>query len=194
MYPTDATGQPLLLRDFCGNSIAFEDEYEFGIRLFPVDIEANHDLDNVDYTLKLQVGLGVPFSKDLARLVWSARPDSDVAPLVAEAMQVFVGYTRVEPLIDDDDTGDVFRNRLDGELLFNLPVNDLLDISANWRSFYSLDDGAFDDLLEVGGKFYLLGDGRKSAVTLSYLSGSMPPDFEEADSVRLGFTVKFGGD
>ena len=118
-------------------------------------------------------------------------------------MLVGGGYTYAGVLRDRNDVIDRdFVNRVHLFADWRIPVVTPLDIYAKWQGFVGLGGNAYKQQIDVGAKIYtsgledwLMGEGDSSnknyALVISYIHGALPPKFERAEGVRVGFELAY---
>lgn len=167
------------------------DSYPYGVQLIP-EFQFTDELDVVDLTLNANAVAAVPYSNDLTRLLWEwLRPNSEDRTLLAAPVLVSAGYALAGRLRnDDDDDDDRLESRVNAEINYQVPVSDRVTLGAEYDLFYVLDDGDFEDLVEVRAQFFV-DDARETSFVVSYVDGGIPPEFGAAQAVRLSFSVQW---
>lgn len=159
--------------------------YPFGFRILPAEFETNQDFSIVDYTLKGQAVMTIPYSEYPVLLWHKATGVNRVFfPLALSA-----GYAYVKDIEDNKmKRKENITHRFDSEIIYDFALANNIDFSGKWRIFLNLEDSNTNNLLELG-ITYFFDDERKTGLKLSYQDGSLPPEFENSSSIRLGFSV-----
>lgn len=159
--------------------------YPLGIRIKPAEFESDQSFDMIDYTLKAQVAMALPYS-DLPIFWWhsSAGVNRPFFPAV-----FYAGYSYVSN-VENDLGADEINNRWDMELVYSFPVGNTTDLNARIRSFTDLESNETDYFAQVDLVKYF-GEKRDKGVKLSYQNGSLPPVYIETETVLLGFSLGF---
>ena len=160
--------------------------YPVAIRLSPAGVEANRDLSVIDYTASLQVVVAVPYSDLPILLLHRALGVSrSFYPMTAS-----LGYTYApDASFAEGDRTAAMQHRLEGELLYDFPITNSIDINSRYRAFYDLESGDFRDLLELAA-IYFFDPEFQNGLEFSYVTGSLPPTFMENATLRLGFSFR----
>jgi len=166
----------------------------------PVGIEADQDLDAITYDANATLGFTVPYTQYVAEGIQRL---FDAGKLPEPKMLVGGGYTYAGVLRDRKDVIDRdFVNRVHFFADWRIPVVTPLDIYAKWQGFVGLGGNAYKQQIDVGAKIYtsgledwLMGGGDSSnknyALVISYINGALPPKFERAEGVRVGFELAY---
>ena len=98
---------------------------------------------------------------------------------------IFIGYT-LRKTIEEDASRNFGTHRIEGELVYHFPLADQWDLKCVYRGFYHPKESEYRSAVDVGLIWYidLL---QKRGLSLSFQDGSLPPEFRNTHSFRLGF-------
>jgi hypothetical protein len=160
--------------------------YPIGFRLKPVEFESNKNFDLLNYTAKIQFAISVPYS-DWPVLWWHSQSgvNRPFFPLL-----FFTGYTLVQEVKNSaSTTTNKTNHRWDSEALYYFSLSNSDDFGIKWYGFM-LEGGKYKRLIDLSLMHYL-SDSRSTGIECSYQNGSLPPEFKDTKSYRLGFVVKY---
>lgn len=164
--------------------------YYAGFRLEGFDLEADQNFNIMNYVVQPQLALWIPYS-NIPALWWTR--NVGVTGNAATPLYVYAGYalvntlhsdsTLVSPTLQKDD-------RFELEMAYAFPLTSRIRFGVRSRFFWLLDEGLQRNYQEVYARYYL-NDKDTTALLFKYTHGSVPPKFEQGDSVGAGFTIQF---
>ena len=175
-----------------GQSWRLPNYYSAGLRLKAMDVESDQHFDVVNYTLKPQAFLQVPFS-DYPGLWWANHFPfgNKITNNVINSVYLYFGYTKVVPIHSDTNTVTASKqgsDRAEGELTYAIPLSQQLTLDFHGRLFWLLNTHSTQTYWDVSGEYAF--DPKKSIV-LEYAQGVVPPTFQKGNAVSAGFSLKF---
>jgi hypothetical protein len=120
------------------------------------------------------------------------RQDTGELPSGLSPSHLQFGYTRVERLSGSDTLGPGWPDRLDGDLLFTIPVRPHLNLLLRGRSFSPLSDVGNLSATKLMLEGAVMFRWKDEWVHVKYERGGLPPLFEPVDhwSLGVGFAFK----
>ena len=157
--------------------------HALGLQFAPVGFESDRNFHVVDYTASPKASFSIPCI-DWPLFFWHQliRMPRGFLPPTATVGYTFVHRVREEGGALDD------RHRLDGEVTAVVPLLRPLDLAARYRCYYDLDQEHWEDIWELSWRWYIAKDSRIGFL-VKLVHGALPPLFEEAELVGLGFEV-----
>lgn len=157
--------------------------YAQGFRVSPIGIEADQELDRLNYTGKIEYAVQVPFTDRLASTFGMGGDTAATA---------LIGYTYSAQLRDEID-GDTFEptNRWDTEFVWAFPLPAKFRAQVRWKAFVDLEEGDMKERFIASLRYPLSEDGGTDIV-MSYRDGGDAPSFKDEKALRVGLDIKFG--
>ncbi len=158
--------------------------HALGLRLAPLGVETDRNMDKVDLTLGPSVVFSVPYAH-WPLLAWAsvAGIERGILPFTVEVSYKYVRRVRKGGMRSVPD-----RRRLDVEAVGRLPLLRRLDLLVRLKAYYDVGRSARHELLDLTWRWYLDESG-KAAMIVKALHGALPPEFGDAETVGLGFAV-----
>jgi hypothetical protein len=172
---------------------SFGRDYSIDFAVLPIGIEMDQDNKQRSYTVEAQVYGDILIVDQLLAFYHRSIGYSGIA---SPKPKFVFGYTYLSPDSNDIATaGEDWKddqNRVELSLYWAIPLQEKLCIVPSWRAFKDIQSGTIHHFTEVKARYYTENSSQsyqRSGFEIVYQRGSLPPNFEEAETVGVGYHV-----